>query len=119
MLQGLNVEPNPLSNVCGVGTELEIVYEDEYLLVINKPEGWLSVPGKNNADSVFRRIRERYPAATGPMIVHRLDMSTSGLLLIAKTKEVHQNLQAQFKKRTIKKNMLLCWMILFRMTKAS
>ena len=103
MLQGLNVEPNPLSDACGVETELEIVYEDEYLLVINKPEGLLSVPGKNNADSVFRRMRERYPDATGPMIVHRLDMSTSGLLLIAKSKEVHQNLQAQFKRRTVKK----------------
>ncbi len=103
MLQGLNVEPNPLSNTCEVETELEIVYEDEYLLVINKPEGLLSVPGKNNADSVFRQMREMYPAATGPMIVHRLDMSTSGLLLIAKSKEVHQNLQAQFKRRTVKK----------------
>ena len=61
----------------------------------------LSVPGKSDIDSVYGRVRRMYPEATGPMIVHRLDMATSGLILIAKTKEVHQNLQAQFKNRTV------------------
>ena len=63
----------------------------------------LSVPGKETVDSVYSRIRHLYPDATGPLVVHRLDMATSGLLLIAKTKEVHQNLQAQFSNRSIKK----------------
>mgnify|MGYP000535534259 CR=1 FL=1 len=65
----------------------------------------LSVPGKETADSVYSRIRHLYPDATGPLVVHRLDMATSGLLLIAKTKEVHQNLQAQFSNRSIKKTL--------------
>lgn len=103
MLQGLDVEDNPLINIPHSQTELEILFEDEWLLAINKPAGMLSVPGKTGANSVFQQIRTRYPNATGPLIVHRLDMATSGILLIAKTKEVHQNLQAQFKNRTVKK----------------
>lgn len=103
MLQGLDVEPNPLTaNACREA-EPEIIYEDEWLLVVNKPEGMLSVPGKEASESVGEWAKHKYPTATGPMIVHRLDMATSGLLLIAKTKEVHQNLQAQFKNRTVKK----------------
>lgn len=103
MLQGLDVESNPLSKNIHSDTELEILLEDEYLLVINKPAGMLSVPGKMDLDSVYQRLATRYPDATGPMIVHRLDMATSGLLLVAKTKTVHQNLQAQFKNRIVKK----------------
>lgn len=103
MLQGLDVDDNPLLNDLHRNTELEILFEDNWLLVVNKPAGMLSVPGKTNLDSVYHRVQSRYPEATGPMIVHRLDMATSGLLLIAKTKEVHQNLQAQFKNRTVKK----------------
>ena len=101
MLQGLHVEKNPLETDMHWGTELEIMYEDEWLSVVNKPAGMLSVPGKSDIDSVYGRVRQMYPEATGPMIVHRLDMATSGLILIAKTKEVHQNLQAQFKNRTV------------------
>lgn len=103
MLQGLQVEDNPLQANLHKDKELDIVFEDDWLLVIDKPEGMLSVPGKTDSDSVWQRLKWRYPEATGPMIVHRLDMATSGLLLIAKTKEVHQNLQAQFKNRTVKK----------------
>ncbi len=101
MLQGLQVEENPLETDVHRDTELEIVYEDEWLLVVNKPAGMLSVPGKSDVDSIYQRVRRMYPEATGPMIVHRLDMATSGLMLIAKTKEVHQSLQAQFKDRKV------------------
>ena len=101
MLQGLHVEKNPLETDMHRGTELEIMYEDEWLSVVNKPAGMLSVPGKSDIDSVYGRVRRMYPEATGPMVVHRLDMATSGLMLVAKTKEVHQNLQAQFKNRTV------------------
>ena len=103
MLQGLRVDENPLLADSHQETKLDILYEDDYLLVINKPEGMLSVPGKGDADSVYQRLSILYPEATGPIIVHRLDMATSGLLLAAKTKEAHQNLQAQFKNRTIQK----------------
>ncbi|MFS2531746.1 pseudouridine synthase [Bacteroides ovatus] len=104
MLQGLEVDENPLLNLVHEEEELEIVFEDEWLLVVNKPAGMLSVPGKaEDRDSVYHRLKKKYPEATGPMIVHRLDMATSGLLLVAKTKEVHQDLQAQFANRSIKK----------------
>ena len=104
MLQGLEVDENPLLSNTHKDTELEIVFEDEWLVVVNKPSGMLSVPGKEeDMDSVYHRLKEKYPDATGPMIVHRLDMATSGLLLVAKTKEVHQHLQAQFENRSIKK----------------
>ena len=104
MLQGLEVDENPLLNSIHEDEELEIVYEDEWLVVVNKPAGMLSVPGKaEDRDSVYHRLKKKYPDATGPMIVHRLDMATSGLLLVAKTKEVHQHLQAQFADRSIKK----------------
>ena len=103
MLQGLDMEANPFEENPAEGKEIKIVYEDDVLLVINKPAEFLSVPGKKIQDSVYQRIKDRYPNATGPLIVHRLDMSTSGLLLIAKDEETYIKLQSQFIKRTIKK----------------
>lgn len=104
MLQGLQVEENPMLKRMQVPSKnLEIVYEDPWLSVINKPAGMLSVPGKEDAVSVYSLMREQYPEADGPLTVHRLDMATSGLMLIAKTKRVHQNLQAQFKNRLVRK----------------
>lgn len=103
MLQGLDVEDNPLKVELHQYTGLKVLFEDDYLLVVDKPAGMLSVPGKDNQDSVYRQLRHTYPEATGPLVVHRLDMATSGILLVAKTKEVHQNLQAQFENRTVRK----------------
>lgn len=104
MLQGLQVEENPMLKRMQVPSKnLEIVYEDPWLSVINKPARMLSVPGKEDAVSVYSLMREQYPEADGPLTVHRLDMATSGLMLIAKTKRVHQNLQAQFKNRLVRK----------------
>ncbi|MDP4269549.1 MAG: pseudouridine synthase [Bacteroidota bacterium] len=103
MLQGMELDTDPQRQTTALNAEIEILYEDDYLLIIHKPSGLLSVPGKSSHDSAYQRIRERYPDATGPLVVHRLDMSTSGLLLIAKTKEVHKSLQAQFKGRSIRK----------------
>ena len=104
MLQGLQVEENPMLKRMQVPSKnLEIVYEDPWLSVINKPAGILSVPGKEDAVSVYSLMRDQYPEADGPLTVHRLDMATSGLMLIAKTKRVHQNLQAQFKNRLVRK----------------
>ena len=103
MLEGIKMDENPLLNNPGDSKSYDIIFEDEVMLVINKPAGLLSVPGKNIEDSVYYRIKNTYPKATGPLIVHRLDMCTSGLLLIALTKEAHKNLQQQFTKRTVKK----------------
>jgi tRNA pseudouridine32 synthase/23S rRNA pseudouridine746 synthase len=103
MLEGLTVDPNPMLDNPAEGKSLSIVYDDESIVVINKPAEFLSVPGKNIYDSVYARVLELYPTATGPLIVHRLDMSTSGLLIVAKNKEAHQQLQRQFIKRNVKK----------------
>ena len=103
MLNGLDMEANPFQENPAEGKNIEIVYEDEILAVINKPAEFLSVPGKIISDSVYQRVKELYPNATGPLIVHRLDMSTSGLMLIAKDEETYVKLQSQFIKRTIKK----------------
>ena len=103
MLNGLDMEANPFQENPAEGKNIEIMYEDEILAVINKPAEFLSVPGKIISDSVYLRVKELYPNATGPLIVHRLDMSTSGLMLIAKNEETYVKLQSQFIKRTIKK----------------
>ena len=103
MLKGLEMEANPFQENPAEGKDIEIVYEDEVLAIINKPAEFLSVPGKIISDSVYERVKKIYPKATGPLIVHRLDMSTSGLMLIAKNEETYVKLQSQFIKRTIKK----------------
>lgn len=103
MLAGIELEDNPFIVNSAEGKELEIVFEDDYLVVVNKPAEFLSVPGKQVVDSVYTRMKQQFPDATGPLVVHRLDMSTSGLLLIAKSSEMHKKLQSQFIKRQIKK----------------
>lgn len=103
MLQGLEVEENPLERECGGVEEVEILYEDEWLWVVNKPAGLLTVPGKLARLSLWELIRRRFPEAGEPLVVHRLDMATSGVLLMAKTKEAHRNLQAQFKNHEVRK----------------
>lgn len=103
MLHGLPVAKNPLVIPLKTSKEITILFEDDYLLVIDKPHELLSVPGKEIEDSVYKRIKKKYPKATGPLLVHRLDMATSGLLLIAKTKDIHKALQAQFLNKTVQK----------------
>ena len=103
MLQDLEMEENPFIMNHAEGKDIEIVYEDNVMLAINKPTEFLSVPGKTISDSVYARIKEKYPDATGPLIVHRLDMSTSGIMLIAKNEATAVQLQSQFINRTIKK----------------
>lgn len=102
MMQGLDVEPSPIQPLSQELT-LEVVWEDDDIAVVNKPAGVLSVPGKSDAQSVYSFARKRYPEATGPLVVHRLDMSTSGLLIIAKRKEIHQALQKQFNDHEVRK----------------
>lgn len=101
MMQGLNVEPNPLTEICP--PEPEILLEDESIVVINKPCGMLSVDGKSGVRSVEAWARERYGEKDFPMIVHRLDQSTSGILILAKSKQMHYALQSQFIRRMVEK----------------
>ena len=103
MLTGLEVEANPMLLNPAEGKMLKIVFEDESIIVINKPAEFLSVPGKSIDDSVYSRIRDMYPEADGPLLVHRLDMSTSGILLVAKNREAHRKLQDQFIRRKVSK----------------
>jgi tRNA pseudouridine32 synthase/23S rRNA pseudouridine746 synthase len=103
MLQGIKMDENLLLENLAEKQELKIIYEDDVIIVVNKPAEFLSVPGKEITDSVYTRIKKKYPNATGPIIVHRLDMSTSGILVLTKTKEANKIVQSQFIKRTVKK----------------
>lgn len=106
MLEGMNVDENPLMKNPAQDKELPIIYQDNDMVVVNKPSEFLSVPGKNVEDSVYLRIKQQFPQATGSLIVHRLDMSTSGLMVLALTKRAQKNLQQQFVNRSIKKRYL-------------
>ncbi|MGF1688633.1 pseudouridine synthase [Photobacterium japonica] len=103
MLSGMDVDENPLQQNPAEGKTIEILYQDDDMAVVNKPAEFLSVPGKMVEDSVFLRMKQQFPDATGPLIVHRLDMSTSGLMVIAISKRANKNLQKQFIQRTVKK----------------
>lgn len=98
MLQGLDVEPNPLTATAS--EELKIVYEDDAICVVNKPAGMLSVPGKDNVESVESIMRQRWHQYdSNPIMVHRLDRDTSGLMVVARTLEAYHSLQQQFARR--------------------
>ena len=84
--------------------QVETLYEDRELTVIHKPAGLLSVPGKDASQpSVYALMRRKYPEATGPLIVHRLDMATSGLMIIAKTEFAYHRLQKEFLNHRVQK----------------
>lgn len=104
MLKGLDVEPNPMiAQQQQSSGSLDVVYEDEWIAVINKPANLLSVPAKDEGESVYALAKKQFPQAEGPLMVHRLDFATSGILVITKTKEAHKHLQEQFANRTIEK----------------
>jgi tRNA pseudouridine32 synthase/23S rRNA pseudouridine746 synthase len=106
LLDGLPADPPPLFGAAAIAAnEPRTVYEDEHVLVVNKPSGLLTVPGRSASlqDCVVARLRARYPDATGPLVVHRLDMDTSGLLLAAKSLDVAKALQRRFALRDVQK----------------
>jgi len=103
MLQGLDVEENKLLLNTVNNEAIDILYQDEDMLIINKPAQLLSVPGKHISDSVYSRIRTMFPCASGSLIVHRLDMSTSGLMVVALNAAAHKALQKQFISRQVSK----------------
>lgn len=104
MLQGLDVEPNAQETVKLKPAAPVLLYEDEWLAALDKPAGMLSVPGTNpDAPSVLSWAREHYPQARGPIVVHRLDMDTSGILLLAKDPQTFNEMQQLFEQRNIQK----------------
>lgn len=103
MLAGMAVDKNPLLDNPAEDIALEIVFQDEHVVVVNKPAGLLSVPGKSIKDSVYTRIKTQFPQASGGLIVHRLDMATSGLLMLALNERAHKHLQQQFMNKEISK----------------
>lgn len=103
MLQGLDVEENKLLVNTANEARIDIIYQDNNMLIINKPAQLLSVPGKHISDSVYSRIKTMFPYATGSIIVHRLDMSTSGLMVVALNPATHKILQKQFISRQVSK----------------
>lgn len=103
LTKGLTIAPNDLAEDHFLGWEPEILYDDEDIVAVNKPAGMLSVPGKAPITNVYDEIKKRYPNATGTMLLHRLDMSTSGVLVFAKNKEAHYRLQQAFAHQQVAK----------------
>ncbi len=106
MLRGLPADPPPVFGAGAIAErEPAVVYEDAYLVIVDKPCGLLSVPGRSGLlrDSVSTRLRVLYPGATGQLVVHRLDLDTSGLLLAAKDTTTFSALQRLFSLREITK----------------
>ncbi len=102
MLPASTFEPAAVD--LSIYNKVETLYEDREIAVIHKPEGLLSVPGKDAAQpSVYALMRSKYPEATGPLIVHRLDMATSGLMIIAKTEFAYHRLQKEFLNHRVQK----------------
>jgi len=101
MLEGLDVEDDPLS--AKGPSEVEILYEDDYLIVIDKPSGILSVPGRSSKNDIMALL-SAHNGGNEVFSCHRLDMDTSGLMVYAKTPEVKSAMEGQFARReTVKR----------------
>ncbi|MEG4211444.1 pseudouridine synthase [Microcoleus sp. S13_B4] len=107
---GLESPPTSNNVYCATGIlpvtqMLPIIYEDKWLIAVNKPSGLLSVPGRylENQDSVFSRLRNLLPDSWGLTAVHRLDWETSGILLLARDKETSSQLRQQFETKQVHK----------------
>ena len=102
MLPASTFEPAAVNP--SIYNKVETLYEDREIAVIHKPEGLLSVPGKDTSQpSVYALMRRKFPEATSPLIVHRLDMATSGVMIIAKTEFAYHRLQRAFLNHQIQK----------------
>lgn len=110
MMEGLQVEPNPLLAASrDIEKKLRIVLKRSEFIVVCKPSGMLTVPGTEGLISVQDMVRKWYPDATGPLIVHRLDMDTSGLLVVPLTECMYHHLQDLFSSRQVRK-MYIAWL---------
>ena len=102
MLQGLAVDPNPHDSITSTD-ELKIIYQDESIIVVDKPSGMLSMPGLVESKSVVDALHEIYGPEAYLMPAHRLDMDTSGLLVVARSERALRNLHEQFAAHTVEK----------------
>ena len=100
MLQGLDVEPNRLNQN---QLQIKIIYNDNWLVAVDKPAGLLSVPGKDDADSALAQLQKQYGETADIQPVHRLDMQTSGVLLFAKDKSTQAAMMQLFEHRQVAK----------------
>lgn len=103
MLEGIALEPNTVFSLEDEEPQIEILHEDDALLVVVKPERLLSVPGLTKHSSVLEQVKVLRPQIEGPVIVHRLDLSTSGIMLVPKTMSAYISIQKQFIDRSIEK----------------
>ena len=103
MLQGLDVEENALEKGGDISS-VKVVYEDEHLIIVDKPSGVLSVPGVVGGTSVQQWLRDEYQHNNELFMVHRLDMATSGLLVAAKSMETFKMMQQLFASREVVKH---------------
>lgn len=105
MLEGLAVEgevPPPITKE-KPGAKIKILYEDSWLMAVDKPAGMLSVPGKTGGLSLVEYLQQQLSPSTELFPIHRLDMDTSGVLLLAKNKQTYLSMQQLFIKRKVKK----------------
>ncbi len=113
MLQGLTLQADPAAHYDRVCSPLRVVWEDEWMAIIDKPAGWLSVAGVAEAETsplrkplcpnVEAEAHRRWPAIEGCALAHRLDQDTSGLLIVAKRHDVRRRLTMMFEQRQIAK----------------
>ncbi|MBO4671795.1 MAG: RluA family pseudouridine synthase [Bacteroidales bacterium] len=101
MMQGLDVEPNPMDAVLESPAEPVILFADEHIIVVDKPSGMLSVPGRINAVSLLEWLRERYGKSVESC--HRLDMDTSGIMVYARSVRDKAEMERQFAEREVRK----------------
>ena len=100
MMQGLDVEPNPLDAEYAGSQQPELIFEDNDIIVVNKPAGMLSVPGRTAATSLLEWLQARSGEVHS---CHRLDMDTSGVMVFARNPRSKANLEGQFASREVKK----------------
>lgn len=103
MLGGMDVDPDPINVVPDAQLKIKLIYEDADMAVIRKPANLLSTPGRKISESAQTQFERMFPRAECPKLVHRLDMSTSGIMIGAKTERAYRQLQRQFIQRTAKK----------------
>ncbi|MGL1936107.1 MAG: RluA family pseudouridine synthase [Fibrobacterales bacterium] len=104
MLSETPTDPDPILKIKTDVQEISTIYEDDAIAIINKPYNLMSETGNDGSVSVESILNKRYPLATGPLLAHRLDMATSGLMIIVKSIEHYRHLQKQFINRSIKKS---------------
>ena len=103
MLRGLRVEADPTGHYEQALRPVRILWEDDQLAVIEKPEGWCSIPGRSDQANLFDEALRLWPGIEGSVIVHRLDQDTSGVMVLAKTPRTHRALSQQFERREVEK----------------